>query len=139
MFISAFKAENFMKIKDEMTFTRIQEKLWFYMKYRRKYLSAERLLTFSICIINLTFTFDMFHLILQVGFGIRGLTRKEIKKLQLKHEMFLNSRNFYNHEMHHVTSHHSIARSMSGPLALRNLATNDSSFLSGDMVRISFH
>ena len=39
-----------MKIKEEMTFTRIQEKLWFYMKYRRKYLSAERLLTYY-CIV----------------------------------------------------------------------------------------
>lgn len=71
--------------------------------------------------------------LLKVGFGIRGLTRKEIKKLQLKHEMFLNSRNFLNHEMHQVNSHHSMVRSTSGPLALHNPSTN-SSFISADML-----
>ncbi|XP_052057616.1 GTPase-activating protein skywalker-like isoform X2 [Mytilus californianus] len=72
--------------------------------------------------------------LLKVGFGIRGLTRKEIKKLQLKHEMYLNSRNFLNHEMHRVASHHSITRSTSGPLALHNITTNNSSVITSDML-----
>ncbi|CAC5413241.1 TBC1D24 [Mytilus coruscus] len=71
--------------------------------------------------------------LLKVGFGIRGLTRKEIKKLQLKHEMYLNSRNFLNHEMHRVASHHSITRSTSGPLALHSITTNNSSVITSDM------
>lgn len=72
--------------------------------------------------------------LLKVGFGIRGLTRKEIKKLQLKHEMYLNSRNFLNHEMHRVASHHSITRSTSGPLALHSITTNNSSVITSDML-----
>ncbi|CAG2206084.1 TBC1D24 [Mytilus edulis] len=72
--------------------------------------------------------------LLKVGFGIRGLTRKEIKKLQLKHEMYLNSRNFLNHEMHRVASHHSITRSTSGPLALHNISTINSSVITSDML-----
>jgi len=40
-YISAFIAENFMKIKLDMTWQEFKKKLWFYMKYIGKYLSGE--------------------------------------------------------------------------------------------------
>ena len=45
IFISAFNAENFMKIRYGMTSWECYENKWFYMKYIGKYLSAEILLT----------------------------------------------------------------------------------------------
>ncbi|XP_069104836.1 GTPase-activating protein skywalker-like [Argopecten irradians] len=51
--------------------------------------------------------------LLRTGFGIRGLTRKHIKKLQLKNEMFINS-----HHLHPSASSQSMnghRRANSGP------------------------
>jgi hypothetical protein len=45
IFISAFNAEDFIKIRLGMTSWECFENKWFYMKYIEKYLSAEILLT----------------------------------------------------------------------------------------------
>ncbi|ESP00285.1 hypothetical protein LOTGIDRAFT_141064 [Lottia gigantea] len=46
--------------------------------------------------------------LLKVAFGIRGLTRKEIKKLQVKNEMYVNSKAVLsNHEISRSQSHRS--------------------------------
>lgn len=62
----------------------------------------------------------------QVGFGIRGLTRKEIRKLQLKHEMYVNSRNLLNHDVTNSGSNTGLhmSRSFSGPVALQQLQSS---------------
>jgi hypothetical protein len=44
IFISAFNAENFMKIRQGMHSRECFENKWFYMKYIGKYLSGEILL-----------------------------------------------------------------------------------------------
>ncbi|KAK3094923.1 hypothetical protein FSP39_007929 [Pinctada imbricata] len=67
-------------------------------------------------------------------FGIRSLTRKEIRKLQVKHEMLLKSRNFLNHEMVKSMSNQSmgmqLTKSFSGPITLNS----DSSIIKTDML-----
>lgn len=65
-------------------------------------------------------------MLFQVGFGIRGLTRKEIRKLQLKHEMCVNSRNLLNHDVANNGSSTGLhmSRSFSGPIALQQLQSS---------------
>ncbi|XP_050388396.1 GTPase-activating protein skywalker isoform X2 [Patella vulgata] len=77
--------------------------------------------------------------LLKVAFGIRGLTRKEIKKLQVKNEMYVNSKSHIaNHEISRVGSNHSVhgvplSRSFSGPIILQHVGT---SILNVEMIHL---
>ncbi|XP_048249907.1 GTPase-activating protein skywalker-like isoform X2 [Haliotis rufescens] len=77
---------------------------------------------------------------LKIAFGIRGLSRKEIKRLELKHEMYINSR-IHIHSaktdlMMRRASTHSIgvpmSRSFSGPIIMQHM--KGSSVLTPDML-----
>ncbi|XP_067669794.1 GTPase-activating protein skywalker-like isoform X1 [Haliotis asinina] len=76
---------------------------------------------------------------LKIAFGIRGLSRKEINRLELKHEMYINSRNLVqstkNDLMMRRASTHSIgvpmSRSFSGPIVMQHM--KGSSVLTPDM------
>lgn len=66
----------------------------------------------------------------QTGFGVRGLTRKEIRRLQVKHEMYITStKNIANYN--DKAGPMAISRSFSGPIVLQNIGTN---MLTPDMV-----
>ncbi|XP_071086647.1 GTPase-activating protein skywalker-like isoform X3 [Haliotis cracherodii] len=77
---------------------------------------------------------------LKIAFGIRGLSRKEIKRLELKHEMYINSRihihSAKNDLMMRRASTHSIgvpmSRSFSGPIIMQHM--KGSSVLTPDML-----
>ncbi|KAL3847322.1 hypothetical protein ACJMK2_018237 [Sinanodonta woodiana] len=64
---------------------------------------------------------------LKVGFSIRGLSRKELRKLQVKHEMYINSRSLItSHELSNSSSgtNLKVSRSFSGHIALQNVQSN---------------
>ncbi|XP_060604259.1 GTPase-activating protein skywalker-like isoform X2 [Ruditapes philippinarum] len=62
--------------------------------------------------------------LLKTGFSIRGLGRKEIRKLQVKHEMYVTSTKHVNNFNEGQASRLSITRSFSGPIVLQNLGTD---------------
>ena len=79
----------------------------------------------------LFFFLSQYHCVLQTGFGVRGLRRSDILKLQVKHEMYLNSqRHMINNQ--DGDNRIPISRSFSGPIILQNVASNT---LTADMVR----
>ncbi|XP_053404919.1 GTPase-activating protein skywalker-like [Mercenaria mercenaria] len=62
--------------------------------------------------------------LLKTGFSIRGLTRKEIRKLQVKHEMYITSTKHINNFNESQAGRLSMSRSFSGPIVLQNLGTD---------------
>ncbi|WAR28277.1 SKY-like protein [Mya arenaria] len=66
---------------------------------------------------------------IKVGFGVRGLNRREIWKLQMKHEMYVNS--VKNVAETPSRANLPLSRSFSGPVILQNIPTT---MLTPDMV-----
>lgn len=79
----------------------------------------------------------MFICLLQRGFRIRGLTKKEILKLQLRHEMSISSQQHLQHELQKSASSHSFglphSHSFSGRIVFDQ--ANSSIINNNEMVR----
>lgn len=79
----------------------------------------------------------VFFCLLQRGFRIRGLTKKEILKLQLRHEMSISSQQHLQHELQKSASSHSFglphSHSFSGRIVFDQ--ANSSIITNNEMVR----
>ncbi|KAL4220410.1 hypothetical protein ACF0H5_020813 [Mactra antiquata] len=65
------------------------------------------------------------HKLLKTSFGIKGLSRKEIRKLQVKHEMYINSTKLINSmDTQQKGGQLTLSKSFSGPMILQNLGSN---------------
>ncbi|XP_064638457.1 GTPase-activating protein skywalker-like isoform X2 [Lineus longissimus] len=79
--------------------------------------------------------------LLKVAFSIRGFSHKEIKKLQIKNEMFLTSKR-HMQQVPHLTKSAScdsldlkVSKSMSGGFELRTIGDQRSSLVSGEQLQ----
>lgn len=62
--------------------------------------------------------------LLKTAFGIRGLSRKEIRSLQVKHEMYINSIKRMPDNDPQTGNRLSMSRSFNGPVILQNIGSN---------------